>query len=46
MSSAAIVEAVYVLKEGLGYLFARSPCMSPDQFCLEGFEDVSTAVAA
>lgn len=39
MFPAGVVEAIDVLKEGLGYLFARSPCMSPDQFCLEGFEE-------
>jgi hypothetical protein len=26
-------------KEGIGDLVARSPCMSPDQFCLEGFKE-------
>jgi hypothetical protein len=30
---------VDVLKEGIGDLVARSSCMSPDQFCLEGFKE-------
>lgn len=39
MFSAGVVEAIDVLKEGIGDLVARSPCVSPDQFCLEGFEE-------
>jgi hypothetical protein len=39
MFPAGVVEAVDVLKEGIGDLVARSPCKSPDQFCFEGFKE-------
>ena len=39
MLAAGVVEAIDVLKEGSADVLARSPCVSPDQFCLEGFEE-------
>ena len=39
MSSANVVEAVYVLKEGLCDLVTGGPCVPRDQFGLKGFEE-------
>ena len=39
MFAAGVVEAVDVLKESVADLVARYPSVSPDQFCLEGFEE-------
>jgi hypothetical protein len=39
VSAANVVEAVYVLKEGLGDLVTGGPCVPPDQFGLKGFEE-------
>lgn len=53
MFAAVVVEAFDVLKEGIADLVARCPCVPPDQFGLEGFEEglvgrivVTVAVAA
>jgi hypothetical protein len=38
VSAPTVVEAVYVLKEGLGEFVTGGPCVPPDQFDLKGFE--------
>jgi hypothetical protein len=37
--AAGVVEAVYVLKEGMGNLGSCGPSVTPDQFGLEGLEE-------
>ena len=39
MFAAGVVEAIDVLKEGIGHLLSCGPSVSPDQFGLEGFEE-------
>ena len=39
MSSADVVEPVNVLKEGLGYLIAGRPSVTPDQLGFQGFKE-------
>ena len=39
MPAADIIEAIDVLKEGLGDLVARRPTVPPDQLCFYGFEE-------
>ena len=39
MSAADVVEAVDVIKEGLGDESVGCPCVPPDEFSLQGFEE-------
>ena len=39
MSAADVVEAVDVIKEGLGDESVGCPWLSPDEFSLQGFEE-------
>ena len=39
MSSAGVVEAIYVLEQGFGDLLPGLPFMSPDEFSFDGFEE-------